>query len=114
MLQPVFLPGSDTICHAGTKGKGGQCDCSAVKGWVEGALNPWMHPYCYEGKCYTTQPYWGCVGALNGVSLGDGTWCFNEDRAAECKTETGITGSVLNTRCLKQYQNCVTCISDFF
>ena len=98
LLQPVFLPGSDTICHAGTKGKGGQCDCSAVKGWVEGALNPWMHPYCYEGKCYTTQPYWGCVGALNGVSLGDGTWCFNEDRAAECKTETGITGSVLNIR----------------
>ena len=92
-----FLPVSATLCHAGTRGKGGQCNCAAAIGWVDGE---WWNPWCYEGRCYTGQVYNDCVGQANGASLGDGTWCWNEDRNTECPTETGITGSVLNIRCL--------------
>jgi len=92
---------SATLCHAGTRGKGGQCNCAAAIGWVDGE---WWNPWCYEGRCYTGQVYNDCVGQANGASLGDGTWCWNEDRNTECPTETATCTTASD--CLEQ-EKCV-------
>lgn len=88
---------SATICHAGTRGSGGECNCTKAVGWIDGE---WWNPWCYEGRCYTGQYYDECVGIANGNSLGDGTWCWNEARNTECPTETATCTT--DSECLEQ------------
>ena len=73
-------------CAAGSKGPGGVCDCSNLKGWAKGK---WRSPICRNGRCTSSQIYDGCVGKKNGKMLGDGTWCFNDKRWANCLTIPG-------------------------
>ena len=71
-------------CPSGERGTGGICDCTNAKEWIEGQ---WWRPWCHEGKCYTGQKYDECIGKNNSHPLGDGTWCFNEERNTECQTK---------------------------
>ena len=78
------------FCLAGTRGQGGACDCTTASGWIEGE---WTDPWCHQGKCYSGQNYGACAGKglwNNSESLGDGTWCFNEERNTECQTGPSI------------------------
>jgi len=77
-------------CPAGNRGGGGYCNCAGAIGWVAGE---WLvnggQGWCYEGKCYTGQPYAACEGTGNdfGGSLGDGTWCYDSRRDTECPVQ---------------------------
>ena len=52
-----------------------------------------MDPWCYEGKCYSGQFYDQCKRKgleSTAESLGDGTWCFNDERRdTECLAVPG-------------------------
>ena len=65
------------------------CDCTRATGWIKGE---WRDPVCYEGNCYSGQNYVACEGKgllSNPENLGDGTWCFNEERNTQCQTDPG-------------------------
>ena len=68
-------------CAAGSEGSGGYCDCSNLEGWAKGK---WSSPFYRGGDCRSRQRYDRCVGEENGKWLGDGTWCFNDKRSANC------------------------------
>ena len=75
-----------TICAPGDRGRGGNCDCSSAKGWVEGK---WPTLNCHEGLCYAIQENDQCKGKDNGYQLGDGTWCWDSYRITKCITTSG-------------------------
>ena len=78
------------MCDAGDKGPGGVCDCINEPGWIE---DIWWNPWCHKGMCITHMklPYEECHGKPNGTGLGDGTWCWNEQRNKRCPTIQGKT-----------------------
>jgi len=71
------------VCPAGDRASGGKCECEQAVGYYEGT---WRSPWCYEGVCYTGQAHAQCMGAENGHSLGDGTWCWGQERNTRCPT----------------------------
>ena len=73
-------------CPAGGRGSGGECQCEKAIGGTEGQ---WRTPWCYDGVCYTGQAYDGCKDKKNGHPLGDGTWCWNQERNTRCPTTSG-------------------------
>jgi len=88
-LRSTQCPTSNgVICPAGTRSAGGACNCTAAVGYVEGA---WRTPWCYEGSCYTGQASEQCIGADNGHPLGDGTWCWGQERNTRCPTASETT-----------------------
>jgi len=86
----VWPEDKSPYCPPGNRGGGGYCNCAGAIGWVEGE---WMvhggHGWCYEGKCYTGQPYAACEGTGDGFggALGDGTWCYASRRDTECPVQ---------------------------
>ena len=75
-------------CPAGSRGNGGECQCEKAIGGTEGQ---WKDPWCYDGACYTGQPYDECKDKKNGHPLGDGTWCWNKERNTQCPASGGVT-----------------------
>ena len=84
--ESLYLSVVTTKCDAGNQGAAGVCNCINAKGWIEGI---WRKPWCHEGKCYTGQAYDKCIGKPNGKGLGDGTWCWNEERNTGCPVKSG-------------------------
>ena len=80
----------EEVCEKGNQGPGGVCNCTNAPGWTEGN---WWKPWCHQGMCLTGMklPYEECFGKLNGTGLGDGTWCWNEQRNKRCPTIQGKT-----------------------
>ena len=74
-------------CSSGTLGPGGACECEKASGWKEGE---WNSPSCNQGYCLITQPYEGCKGKQNNHKLGDGTWCYNNERVSKCQVAIGF------------------------
>lgn len=76
---------SKVVCEAGTRGNGGEADCSGAHGWSEEA---WGTPFCWEGKAYSTQTEQDPRCADNPAStykgLHDGTWCWGTQRDTAC------------------------------
>ena len=70
-----------TVCPAGINGPGGSCACENNPIWDQ---DTWTNPWCDKGLCKVNQPYQLCQGKANGHLLGDGTWCWDEKRGAQC------------------------------
>ena len=83
----LFILSTGVTCPSGSKSPGGKCECEKLDLWNEGT---WTIPTCDEGLCKIYQTYAKCKGKQNGHQLGDGSWCWNEDRSAKCPLAAGL------------------------
>ena len=84
LISSKFTLGFIT-CPSGNKGTGGICRCDKDGIWTQGA---WI-VYCNEGLCKAKQSYKECLWQKNNFKIGDGSFCWDQERHFKCQTTSG-------------------------